>query len=931
MTRVLKTQLMTLVLLALSTAAVGAAAEPLNLLSNGGFEEGLAGWNPDARQTLVTDPKQAHSGNACLMGEVTEPNKALQLRRQAPVKPGNLYRFEVWARATNGAKLVLFIIPPGAKQRQSITVWDKLTPRWQRCEAQIPVQADGTIELQIVAPSSFNAPPGRIWIDDVALYETRMPATTSASGDKGFNDEPAMARTDDGSVYVAWNSFRDGADSLQLARFKPQGDRIEPAGAWQVLGGQGTYILSPVLASDGKNLALLYAAEKNKNWDIWMVTCGPDGPGQPVAVGPHPAVDIKPSATWHKGALWVAWESARGGARQIFAASVTGGKPSEPVAVSAPDASSYNPSVAVLSNGEVCVAWHAFRANNYDIYLRRRAAEGSWGPEVRLTKAPTIDRHACLLARGDELWLIYENANCTQYHIGATNRRNLVVAKVTPEGMMAPVLSQPKSPLSTPCEAPAACFDETGRLWLAFLRPLGKSAGWATVLTGLAGDRWLPEQQLSKGKGEDRRPGLVLDSRRAIVCYQSDDIKSFPDEKQSELSTSRISLAVWDLGDAPAPAQMKLAPLVESPEPFEPADIRVARGEDSPATSITYQGKTLKLFFGDLHQHTDISQCNRTGDQTVDEGYQHMRDIAVYNFACATDHGYNMNPYLWCYTAKLARVNDDPGRFLTFLAEEWTSTFEEYSEKHPYGFYGHRNLILADAYFPRWWNARNRQTPAQVWEDLRKLNANFIHIPHQLADTGNVPTDWDFADETAQPVAEIFQTRGSYEYSGAPREAKRTVPKPGYFLQDAWARGIVIGVIASPDHGGGYGKACVYAPELTREAVLDALRARRCYGTTAAKIFLDVRVAGRLMGEKVREAAPRSVPIEIRVRCPGDIDRIEICRNNRFIYSKTPDGRACEFTFTDTAPLPDRSYYYVRVIQKDQEIAWSSPVWFGAQ
>jgi hypothetical protein len=85
------------------------------------------------------------------------------------------------------------------------------------------------------------------------------------------------------------------------------------------------------------------------------------------------------------------------------------------------------------------------------------------------------------------------------------------------------------------------------------------------------------------------------------------------------------------------------------------------------------------------------------------------------------------------------------------------------------------------------------------------------------------------------------------------------------------------------------------------------------------------------MGEKVREAAPRSVPIEIRVRCPGDIDRIEICRNNRFIYSKTPDGRACEFTFTDTAPLPDRSYYYVRVIQKDQEIAWSSPVWFGAQ
>ena len=223
--------------------------------------------------------------------------------------------------------------------------------------------------------------------------------------------------------------------------------------------------------------------------------------------------------------------------------------------------------------------------------------------------------------------------------------------------------------------------------------------------------------------------------------------------------------------------------------------------------------------------------------------------------SCATDHCYNFNAYLWYYVAKLARVNDDPGRFLTFLAEEWTSSFEEYDAKHPYGFYGHRNLIFGDTYFPRWWNSRNRQTPAQVWEELRKMNADFIHIPHQLADTGNVPTDWNFYDEKAQPVAEIFQTRGSYEHHGTVRQAGRTTP-PGYFIQDAWARGIVIGVIASPDHGGGYGKACVFAPDLTRRSILDALRARHCYGTTAAKIFLDVRVNGRLMGEKIAEPAP---------------------------------------------------------------------------
>jgi hypothetical protein len=210
------------------------------------------------------------------------------------------------------------------------------------------------------------------------------------------------------------------------------------------------------------------------------------------------------------------------------------------------------------------------------------------------------------------------------------------------------------------------------------------------------------------------------------------------------------------------------------------------------------------------------------------------------------------------------------------------------------------------------------------------MKANFVHIPHQLADNGNVPTDWNFTDETAQPVAEIFQGRGSYEYRGTPRQAANTVPSGSYFLQDAWARGIVIGVIASPDHTGGYGKACVYARELSREAILDAIRARHCYGTTAAKIFLDVRVDGHLMGEKIAQPAGKSVQVAIRVQCPADIDRVEVCRSNRFIYVKNPQGKSCDLKFVDLEPLPGFCYYYVRVIQKDGEIAWSSPVWFAA-
>ncbi len=913
-------------------AAIATAAEPVNMLTNGGFEEGTTGWAAAPQHSLAKEKSAARSGAACLTGEVTKPNRALRLRQRVSVHAGNRYEFQIWARATNRTKLVLFVTQPGETTRRSIASWKNVPRKWRKYAVPLAVGRSGMLQLEIIAPSSYASPAGQIWVDDVALYETQMPPLTSVSEGVGFNDEPALARAADGSVSVVWNSFREGADSLQVARYKPNGTTLRKLGTWQVLGGEGTYILEPDAVAAGENVVVVYAAEKKKNWDIYAVTCGPHGPGRPIPVTADATVDVKPAAAWHAGTLWVAWESNRNGARQIFAASIRDGQVSEPVPLSQEKRSCYDPTIAVLSNGEVCVGWHGFSEGSFDIFLRRRSAGGSWGRETRLTRAPSIDRHAVLFTRGDELWVVYENAWTEAYYVGRTNRKRLVVAQITPEGLLAPKGAAVKSPLAGRCEAADARFDSSGRLWIAFLKPRLPRAGWDTYLTCFAGGRWQSPTAVNILKGMDRRPGLVIDGDRAVVAFQADNApNSWSDLDQMAKATSDVYLATLDTGSAPTESAMKLEPLAESEEPFAPAQIRIERGEETPTPTITYKNQTLNLYFGALHEHSEVSVCNRVGDQSIDENYQSMRDLTRHDFACVTDHGYNINPYLWGRTAKLTRVNHDPGRFLTFLGEEWTSTFEEYSEKHPFGFYGHRNLVFADPYFPRWWNARNRQTPAQVWEDLRKMNANFVQIPHQLADTGNVPTDWNFTDEVAQPAAEIFQTRGSYEYRAAPRAAGRLTPASGYFIQDAWARGIVIGVIASPDHGGGYGKACVFAPELTHEAILDAIRARHCYGTTAAKIFLDVRVDGHLMGEKITEPAGDAVKIKVTARCPADIDRIEICRSNRFIYSTNPKGKKADFTMVDEKPLPGRSYYYVRVLQKDEEIAWSSPVWFGAE
>ena len=349
-----------------------------------------------------------------------------------------------------------------------------------------------------------------------------------------------------------------------------------------------------------------------------------------------------------------------------------------------------------------------------------------------------------------------------------------------------------------------------------------------------------------------------------------------------------------------------LTPLDLPDTEFDMVGQRKRYGEDLTGKTIDYDGKKMQLLWGQFHEHSDISQCVRGRDLSAQDSYGYHRDIHREDFCAVTDHGYNMSEVIWHYLSKTARTQHDPHRFTTFLGLEWTGQF---------GNGGHRNLIFKDTRFPRWFNAKDGMKPTDVWAELQKMNANFIHVPHQLADTSLSPVNWDYVDEVFQPLAEIFQVRGSYEHRGCPRQAGSSPRGDGHFLQDAWARDIVIGVIASPDHGGGLGKAAVFATENTREAILDACRKRHTYGTTAAKIFLDVRVNGRLMGEKI-EAQGKPVRIHVKVVGTAPLEKIQICRSNTFIHTRQCDSDECVFDWEDPDPLPGKSYYYVRVLQQ---------------
>src|SRR4051812_40275699 len=121
-------------------------------------------------------------------------------------------------------------------------------------------------------------------------------------------------------------------------------------------------------------------------------------------------------------------------------------------------------------------------------------------------------------------------------------------------------------------------------------------------------------------------------------------------------------------------------------------------------------------------------------------------------------------------------------------------------------------------------------------------------------------------------------------------------------LWDAFDMGYVVGVMCNSDghkgrpgaEGPGAGQfgianglTCVLAEAKTRDAIFRALKTRRCYGTTGARIDLDFRIDGHSMGSVVNEAAA-AASLFAKVGGPAPVEKIEVFEGKRVIHTLRP-------------------------------------------
>lgn len=374
--------------------------------------------------------------------------------------------------------------------------------------------------------------------------------------------------------------------------------------------------------------------------------------------------------------------------------------------------------------------------------------------------------------------------------------------------------------------------------------------------------------------------------------------------------------------------------------------------ENAYRDNLTRMGQGIddaKIFWGDIHIHSDFSPCDRGYNMSPEDNLLYARDTAGLDCAAFADHGENLSEEMWAEECKLLDKFNKPGKFVTIPAYEWTSEL-----------YGHRNVYYPRTGLPVFGsNDPRSDSPPKLWRRMRELREPVAVIPHHTSKTW-FPQNLDYHDPELEPCLEIYSKWGSSEYYGNPHQAAHGMyaTAPGLFAQDALARGYRYGFVGGSDGHplppGTRGITAFCAPELTREALFDALRSRRVYATTGARIRVGFTLNGHPMGTELvvnQYEIERIYPWRIYAEVCGTapIEKVELLENNQVIYTETwgLSGGPYAFRFRQIgvdAPQANQHinfcyqppkltkfhysrFYYLRVTQVDRHLAWSSPIW----
>lgn len=317
------------------------------------------------------------------------------------------------------------------------------------------------------------------------------------------------------------------------------------------------------------------------------------------------------------------------------------------------------------------------------------------------------------------------------------------------------------------------------------------------------------------------------------------------------------------------------------------------------------KGAAHHRYWGDLH-----GQSGETiGMGTAENYFRYARDAAFIDIVGHQGNDFQITDTFWRELNRLTSEFEVPGRFVCVPGYEWSGNT---------GMGGDRNVFYRREGRPIRRSSHILVEGQASTEAIYTADELFRALEGEdavvIAHVGGRYADLKYAhDGRLERAVEVHSTWGTFEW----------------LLHDAFEKGYRVGIVChSDDHKGRPGATrpgassfgaiggltCYLMPELTRDALFDALRRRRHYGTTGTRIFLDLHgsfdqavtafsedplfgpakefaVSDVLMGDIVR---PGPVPMRVAAEIIGTapIERVDVLHGTRVARTVRPYSAA---------------------------------------
>ena len=309
----------------------------------------------------------------------------------------------------------------------------------------------------------------------------------------------------------------------------------------------------------------------------------------------------------------------------------------------------------------------------------------------------------------------------------------------------------------------------------------------------------------------------------------------------------------------------------------------------------------LRRYWADLH-----GQSGETiGMGTAEEYFRYARDKAFVDMVGHQGNDFQITDAFWKKLNELTARFDRSGKFVCLPGYEWSGNT---------GMGGDRNIFFRREGRPIRRSSHILVEGETSTEAIYTADKLFEVLGQEdcrvIAHVGGRYADVKYAhDGRVERTVEVHSTWGTFEW----------------ILHDAFEKGLRVGVVChSDDHKGRPGAttpgastfgaigglSCYFMPELTRDALFEALRKRWHYGTTGSRLFLDVRGAfdadvtgfsedpklGPAQEFSVREAMmgdiirSRGVPMRLSVEVIGTapVERVDVLHGTQIVQSERP-------------------------------------------